>query len=302
MLLVELQLTERVSRMPIEDDPILAKRNLGNFLRKAREDAKLGREAASARAHIPDYTLLRVESAATTIKINDLRALLALYEVSNERWPELEQLAQTSRKTKSAWWYKYRKFVPDTFIEFLTYEGYAKTIRNFEPHLIPGLLQTPEYAEAITQTIVPKNQEAIVELRLERQRRFRELQEPAEAHFIIDEAVLHRFVGGAAIMRNQLQALLDMMEMHNLKIQIIPFEHGLYDRWFESYVLFEMASRELGIVLYLEDPHNDMISKESSKHTAPAEYLRAFKNVEALAARYDAGREIRRVMAGMASP
>jgi transcriptional regulator with XRE-family HTH domain len=290
--------------MPIDDDPTICKQKLAAFLLRTRLAVKLSREEAAARARVSTSQLIRFEGGKSTITINNLKPLLEVYKVDVERWPELEAWSEASRRRSTAqqWWHEYRAAVSAEFDDFLTYENWATTILNFEPHLVPGLLQTPAYAKAVTETIVPRDKvDNVVKLRLQRQTLFKQRSHLEEAAFILDENVLHRLVGNAAVMREQLHELIQAMKQPNVRIDVLPFSHGLYPRWFESYVVFRLPSQDPPYVLFLEDPHADMLIKQKPRNKKPEQYSKDFKKLQEIAAAYDPVETIRRLISEIPS-
>jgi transcriptional regulator with XRE-family HTH domain len=294
----------------MDQDPSLCKQKLATVLRDAREAAELSREDASSRAKMSLAQLTRIELASTTVRPLYLEKLLSVYGVDQDRWSELEELAEASR-TKAAppWWKRYEEVgaVSPEFGTLLKYESWATTILNFEPHLVPGLLQTPAYARAVAELLVePQQVEHTVALRLQRQQLFHEREQlREEAAFILDENVLHRVVGGAEVMREQLRALRDALQRPGIRLDVMPFAYGLYPRFFESYVVFEAPSQITPLMLFLEAPHADHLYRQNvkgkTKEHRPEEHLADFRRLQQIATGYDPAAIIERAISEMAS-
>ena len=277
-------------------DPTIHRRRLRNELRRAREAAdKSQREVATAM----DWSIskvIRIETSAVNISTNDLRALLNFYDVDPDRIETLVGVAKAAREAPK--WSLYRDVASPEYISFLGYESSAAIIRNFEPLLVPGLLQTEEYAREVLNVIeepikrgdnTPETKiDALVDLRMQRQELLSRDQ-PPELHFIMDEAVIRRMVGGPDLMRGQLRRLRELADAPNVTMRIVPFTYGIYERLRVPYVLFEFAEAEDEDVLYVENPLGELIIRENSpeerERVTPVNYLGFFWNIEQIAPR-----------------
>jgi transcriptional regulator with XRE-family HTH domain len=277
-------------------DPTIHRRRLRNELRRAREAAdKSQREVATAM----DWSIskvIRIETSAVNISTNDLRALLNFYDVGHDRIETLVGVAKAAREAPK--WSLYRDVATPEYISFLGYESSAAIIRNFEPLLVPGLLQTEEYAREVvdaieertlrTENTLETRVDALVDLRMQRQELLAR-ENPPELHFIIDEAVIRRLVGGPDIMRGQLRRMRELAEAPNITMRIVPFTYGIYQRLRVPYVLFEFADPEDEDVLFIENPLGDLIIRENSPEerdrVTPVNYLGFFWDIEQVAPR-----------------
>lgn len=270
-------------------DPTVRKRRLRNELRKARERAgKTQRDVAQA-MDWSSSKLIRIETGTVNISTNDLRALLNLYEVQADRIGELVELARAARETPR--WSIYKDVASTAYIAFLGYESSAGIIRNFEPMLMPGLLQTEEYARAVLEVIErdkpPQRIDALVDLRIQRQEILHRQPSDVQFHFIVDEAVLHRMIGGPDVMRHQLLHLREVAGYPNVSLRVVPFSTGMYRRLRVPYVLFEFPDDQDEDVLYLENPMGEYIIKEDDPEeqddVGPAHFLAVFWELEQIA-------------------
>jgi transcriptional regulator with XRE-family HTH domain len=235
--------------------------------------------------------LIRIESGAVNISTNDLRALLSHYGIGSARIDTLVDLARAARDVPR--WSIYKDVATPEYIAFLGYESWASIIRNFEPLLVPGLLQTEEYARTVINVLEahnPKKIDPLVDLRVQRQELL--VREPAPSlHFIMDEAVIRRVAGGRDVMRRQLRHLQRLAEYPNITIRIVPFEQGMYPRQRAPYVLFEFPDPEDGDVLYVENSQGEYIIRESSPEEedrdSPIHYVAVFWELEQIARRED---------------
>jgi len=267
------------------------RRRLRTELRKAREAANLTQKEVAPAMDWSLSKLIRIETGAVTISINDLKVLLQLYRVEDpERVNSLVNMARAAREP--AWWSVYREATSAEFLAFLGYESSASIIRNFEPLMVPGLLQTEEYARAtIVGILQPEERGTVlvdkrVELRMERQERITQRDEPPKLFFALDEAVIHRWVGGPDVMRRQLRRLKEALVDPNITIWIVPFSAGLYQRQRSAYLLFEFPADEDDDVLYLEAARDELVIRDDLQETA--DYLEAFWKIEQVALKNEA--------------
>lgn len=270
-------------------DPTVHRRRLRNELRKTREGAGKTQRDVAAAMDWSQSKLIRIETGAVNISTNDLRALLAHYEVDPARINTLVDLARAARDVPR--WNLYRDVASPEYIAFLGYESSASIIRNFEPLLVPGLLQTEEYAREVITAVEynnPQNIDALVDLRMQRQETLVR-QPPPDLHFIVDEAVIRRMVGGPDVTRRQLRHLREVVDYANITLRIVPFSAGMYPRLRVPYVLFEFPDPEDEDVLFLENPLGEVIVRENAPgekdKVDPVNYLGIFWQIEQIAPR-----------------
>jgi transcriptional regulator with XRE-family HTH domain len=272
-------------------DPTIYRRRLRNELRNAREAAGKTQRDVAAAMDWSQSKLIRIESGAVNISTNDLRALLGHYGIDSARVGTLVDVARAAREVPR--WSIYKDVASPEYIAFLGYESSASVIRCFEPLLVPGLLQTEEYARTVISLLFshdPQKVDPLVDLRVQRQELL--VREPAPSlHFIMDEAVIRRVAGGRDVMRRQLRHLQNLTEYPNVTIRIVPFEKGLYRRQRLPYWLFEFLDPEDGDILYVETPRGELFVRESSPEEedvdSPVRYLEVFWELEQIARRED---------------
>ncbi|MEE1939381.1 helix-turn-helix transcriptional regulator [Streptomyces sp. TRM 70361] len=265
--------------MPAQkQDPIFQRERLRDRLRKAREGANITqREVAEALDWSPSK-IIRIENGSVGVSITDLRALLSHYGVADpEQVQELTSMARAAKQPP--WWAPYRGVAKPEYLTYISYETSASVIRNFETNLVPGLLQTEEYAREVIGDADP----LLLDLRLERQDRLMNSEGP-EAFFILDETAVRRVVGNEKIMRHQLEKLLTANELPNVKIMVVPFTAGIYPQFRSPYVIFEFTDSSDELVAYLENPDGQVVFSEKNPGYAgpkkPSDYLDAFWTVE----------------------
>jgi transcriptional regulator with XRE-family HTH domain len=235
--------------------------------------------------------LIRIETGSHTISQNDLKALLGHYQITDSE--KVESLVEMAKHSKMASWLgAYRGIASDVFLAFLAHEDAAVTSYSFQPILVPGLLQTDEYATRVLQVTRgskdPERINGLAELRLARQDRVFGRGNEITLNYLLDESVVRRHVGGRDAMRRQVSHLISSCELENLSIRIIPFSAGVYRSIRVPYVVLEFSNPEDESVLYLEYPQGESLIKEdgpfddgagtesSTPPTVPPTYLQIF--------------------------
>jgi transcriptional regulator with XRE-family HTH domain len=236
------------------------RRRLGRELKKLRDQAGMTLQSASAELDCSISTLSRIETAHQTVNVHWVKSMLDLYDAP-ERWTELIELTRLAKKP--GWWRAYglgdRGYVP--------LEAAAVTVREYTLTLIPGLLQTADYARAVLRSgVVPLTDEQLerdVEVRLHRQRRLYTEDDPLQLTVVIDESVLHRPIGGRSVFHAQLDYLLIAAELDTVTLQVLPADVADRPGWDGTFTLLgfpELDEPDLAYVEYItgaahiEDP------------------------------------------------
>ena len=237
-----------------QSGPTVLRILLGGQLRRLREARHISRAEAGHAIRASDSKISRLELGRVAFKERDVSDLLTLYGVSDE--DERETLTSLGRQAnKPGWWHKYSDILPSWFELFIGLEAAAALIRTYEVQFVPGLLQTGDYAAAVTmlghaEVAVPEVARR-VELRMARQRRLTEPDAP-RIWAVVDEAVLRRPLGGPEVMRAQLEHLLEMAARPNVTLQIVPFERGGHAAAGGPFTILRFAEPDLADVVYLE--------------------------------------------------
>jgi transcriptional regulator with XRE-family HTH domain len=239
--------------------PAVQRRRLRTELRRGRENAELTQEQAAKALDWSLSKLIRIEAGRVGLSTTDLRALLDLYKVTDsEKIANLVSLAKGARER--SWWSAYRDKLPQRYLQYIQYEESASNIRSFEPLLVPGLLQTKDYASAIIKSPGIFSATAVgarIEARMIRQR-ILDQGDPPSMSFIMDEAVISRLVGEKTVAPDQLSRLIDLAGRPNITLQILPFSAGLYKGTMDTFVLLQFPDPEDSDVLFIES-RADMI-------------------------------------------
>jgi transcriptional regulator with XRE-family HTH domain len=228
-----------------------ARRELGNELRRLRGDRRAV-DVATALGW-SESKLSRIETAHTGITEDDLDRLLTAYGVRVEDRDRLRELSRRGRAR--AWWTPYRSSVPDPYDEYLTLEAEAVRISEWEAQVVPGLLQTTEYARAVIEVGAdvedPGTLQRRLALRMARQAVLTR-EPPPSMQIIVDEAVLHREVGGPDVLRRQLDRLVEDSLRPGLELLVLPFSAGAHAGQTESFMVLEFEAGSRAPVVHIE--------------------------------------------------
>jgi transcriptional regulator with XRE-family HTH domain len=234
--------------------PTVLRRLLGAQLRRLREDRRITLEDAGEVIRASGSKMSRLETGRVGFKDRDIADLLTFYEVTDEE--ERAALRDLARSASAhGWWHDYSDVLPAWFEAYVGLEEAATSIRAYEIQFVPGLLQTEDYARAVTllgHHGAPDTEiEQRVALRMARQAL---LAGPSPTHLwaVLDEAVLRRPAGRPGVMRRQLQHLLEAAERPNVTIQIVPFAAGLHAAAGGPFSILRFAERDLPDIVYLE--------------------------------------------------
>ena len=235
--------------------PTVLRMVLGTRLQDLRERAGLSYEQAGRALDVTHATIRRMEKAEVGLKIPYVEKLLTTYGITSPE--EIGGFLALAREAnRPGWWHSFRDVLPDWFSAFVSLEGEAAVIRAYEPHYVPGLLQTPDYAGAVLRAGMPHATsdeiERLVALRIERQSLLTREQDAPLLWVVVDETVLRRPIGGRAVMREQIGALIEATELSNVRLQVIPFSAGPHPAMYGPFHIFRFQLKELPDVAYSE--------------------------------------------------
>ncbi|MFD5103305.1 helix-turn-helix domain-containing protein [Streptomyces albidochromogenes] len=266
--------------------PAVRRRKLGDELRRLRDRAGLTSPQAARLVGWHQSKVSRIETGRSTVKPSDVTRLLDVYGVTDPRLRELVD-ALTGPAADAGgkhWWHAYRGLLPPQYRDLISLESQAGAARTLETTVVPGLLQTPDYARAVTRaalTGLPAAKvDALVEVRIARQEVLGAAR-PLELSAVLDEAVLRRPVGGQDTMKQQLQQLLEMGDLPHVRLQVLPFSSGAHIGLTGSFIIFSfpnMADLDVVVIdhltssLYLERKE-DLTAYDTAFHALQAQAL-----------------------------
>ena len=246
---------------------VIERRRLRADLRKARQDTGLTQDQVASEMDWSLSKIIRIETGSVSISRNDLMALLRLYNVTDD--DQVQRLVELARAARQpSWWSRYRGSVPPVFFQYLEYEAAASMIRHYESFLVPGLLQTQQYASTVISEyrgdFSSKTIQTRLEIRMSRQKLL-EQRDPPRLHFILDEAVIQRVIGDERIRAEQIKKLIDMAGKPTVTIEIVPFTAGLHRGLGENFVLLEFRDTAGDDVLYFENARDSLFSHDDTE-------------------------------------
>ena len=227
---------------------------VGTQLRRLREEKGITRDDAGYVIRASGSKISRLELGRVSFKERDIADLLSCYGVEDPE--QREALLALARDANSpGWWHDYDDVLPAWFQTYVGLEESATLIRTYEVQFIPGLLQTEDYARAVTASGRPDLRaddiERRVGLRLARQE-ILDRPDPPRVWAIIDEAALRRPIGGGEVMRAQIQHLLDEMAKAHMTIQVMPFRFGGHAAEGGAFSILRFPEPDLPDIVYVE--------------------------------------------------
>ncbi|MEV0430064.1 helix-turn-helix transcriptional regulator [Micromonospora sp. NPDC050495] len=234
--------------------PTVLRMLLGGQLRRLREGAGVTREAAGWEIRSSESKISRMELGRVGFKERDVADLLTLYGVTAEE--ERAALLALARDANSpGWWHRYGDVLPSWFQSYLGLEAAAALIRTYELQFVPGLLQTADYARAVIllghQGAPPEELERRVGLRMKRQELLHR-PDPPQLWAVLDEAALRRPIGGHAVMRAQLDALIEATAAAHIRLQVVPFDAGGHAAASGAFSILRFGDEDLPDIVYIE--------------------------------------------------
>ncbi|GAA2414195.1 helix-turn-helix transcriptional regulator [Actinomadura vinacea] len=230
----------------------------------------------------------RLETAYTLITVNDLNRLLDFYDITGEAAERYVKLAKAARER--GWWESHSGILPDKYSAFIGLEADAQKMRTYRVNIMDGLLQTQEYARAISEAaippLLPSEVDLVVQVRMQRQSRIRSF-EPLELHVVLDEGALRRRIGSADVMRRQLEYLLEVAALPNVRLQVFPFERGYSTS--QSFSVLDFQEPEYPAVIYISQMSGSLIIEDEAK---VFEYTHVFEHISSSALDEDGSREM----------
>ena len=245
---------DRTPIVPVVGGPTVLRILLGAQLRRLREARRITLEDAGKVIRASHSKISRLETGRVGFKDRDVSDLLTFYGVTDEE--EREALRALARRANTpGWWHDYSDVLPSWFEAYVGLEEVATQVRAYEVQFVPGLLQTEDYARAVTllghDDAMPSENERRVRLRMARQAVL-DKPDPPNVWAVVDEAVLRRAAGGPAVMEGQLKHLIEMAKRPNVTIQIMPFQAGGHSAAGGPFSILRFAEPDLPDVVYLE--------------------------------------------------
>lgn len=271
-------------------DPSALRFLIASDLRAMRERAGLTQSAAAEILECTQGKINHLETGRTGQKPREVATLLRAYGASAEHADRMAALAASV--DQKAWWAPYSEILPNWFQTFVGLEGLATGQFAYVSRVLPGQLQTADYAAALLVDhagVAPMDAPLFVRARMDRQRLTDEAQ-PLQFAAVIEQVVIERRVGGDAVMRRQLEHILRMMERDNVKVQVMPTAVAVHDGLDGDFLLLDFGQaqsigyfQQPGGAVFLQDPDHvaryvqaaDRLRKAALPATETAEFIRA---------------------------
>ncbi len=233
--------------------PTVRRMLAGSRLRRLRVEAGISRDAAGEAIRASEWKIHRLENGQVGFKERDVVDLLTFYGVTNPR-EVAAVVGMALEANDTGWWHQYGDVLPQWFRAYVDLEQAASMIRTYEGQFVPGLLQTDDYARSVMVRVLEETPEEIerrVEVRTARQAVLSR-PDPPRLWAVVDEAALRRPVGGAEIMRDQIERLIEAAGLPNVTLQVLRFGAGAHPAMVGAFSLLRFADIELPDVVYLE--------------------------------------------------
>ncbi|AWI29577.1 helix-turn-helix domain-containing protein [Streptomyces tirandamycinicus] len=259
-------------------NPTVRRRRLGQELRRLRELKGMTAEEVADRLLVSQSKISRLENGRRSISQRDVRDLCGVYEVEDHRVVDsLMQMAKDSRQ--QGWWHAFGDIPYSVYIGL---ETDAASLRVYESLIVPGLLQTRDYAHAVIEGMWPEATQSEIDkriqIRLKRQDRLTDPDNPLRFWAVIDEALLRRVVGNDRIMADQLKHLAELSMQPHVTLQVLPYSVGAHPGMYGKFVILEFQDAMDASVVYLEGVTSDLYLEKPNdvqSYTVMYEHLRA---------------------------
>ncbi len=266
--------------------PSIRLRRMAAQLRELRAESGMTQEDVSERTGIDRSTLYRLEGAQQRPQRSTLIQLLDLYRVEDPRRGELLTLLREAGQR--GWLQQYRSELPEVYSDYIGFEDEARSISNYQSLLIPGLLQTEDYARALIHGTWPHAPGGEVEnrvaARMERQALL-DREDPPRLWAIMDEAAVRRQVGGRQVMHAQLDRLRNAAVRPNITVQVIPFDAGSHPGMDGAFVVLDFPDPADQSIVYIESAAGSLFLEEDAQIRR---YILMFDHLRAAALRPEA--------------
>lgn len=265
--------------MAASPSPTVRRKRLGIELRRLREQAGLTCEDVGQRLECSGTRISRIETGRISIRPGDARELLEIYGVTGADADSLVQFAREARR--KGWWHTYGRVLPGWFEAYVGLETAAVRFRDFQPMVMPGLLQTEDYARAVLRAEPssgsPEDIDRQVALRMERQALLSRAS-PPDLWIVLSESILRTQVGGSALMRAQLRHLIEVAERSSVTLQVLPLSAMAQCQPVSPFTILEFAEAADPAVVYLEHLTGSLFldsEEEVGRYTVVFDHLRA---------------------------
>jgi transcriptional regulator with XRE-family HTH domain len=232
--------------LPEVRSPTVRRRELGALLRALRNEKSLTVAQVAERLLCSPSKVSRMETGHGIATPRDVRDLCDLYEVTDQA--ERDRMMTLARESKRrAWWQSYEL----SYATYVGLEAEAVVISAFQSSAVHGLLQTADYARAGDEGTMPRPSPERIEMQIQAKLTRQEIlvrEGPPRFAVVLDEAALHRMVGGYQVMAAQLARILDVSALPNVQVQVLPFDRGAHPALESNFTILELPDQAPGVV------------------------------------------------------
>lgn len=262
--------------------PLVARRRLGAELRKLRDAKRMKLETVAAELECSLSKISRLETGKGIPRYRDVRDILRVYDV-DENTELGKRLLGWARDGRAAtWWSAYSDVLPPKFDEYVELEWDASRIDAYEPHIVHGLLQTPDYAAGVLAAMLPARArdqiDRLVEVRMRRQVALGREDGRLALRCFLDESALYRVVVNEGVLRAQIEHIIDLVEEADIDVRVLPFRAGVFTNNLNSFSIVQVAG--VGELVHLETSEGTAILDDPG---ALARHQRALARIESAA-------------------
>ncbi|RZU50971.1 helix-turn-helix protein [Krasilnikovia cinnamomea] len=272
--------------------PTIRRRRLGAELRKYRESARVTIDVVADRLGCSPSKVSRIETGHTSATPRDVKDMLDIYGVEGAASEELVQIAREARQ--KGWWHPYSTVLVGAYVGL---EAAASSVRAYEQQVIPGLLQSEEYAAAMIQAARSGDTQMEINRRVHVRMARQSLliqDDPIDLWVVLDEAVLSRPVGGDEVMRDQLVRLVEVAKLPNVTLQVLPFAAGAHAGMDGTFAILDFPDDQDPAVVYAENATGGLFLEKSDELQ---KYGSIFDTIQATALTPEASTEMIEMLA-----
>lgn len=264
---------------------VMQQRRLRAELRQIRSTCGHTQKSVAEAMNWSTSKVIRIETGVTNVSTSDVMALLNFYGVSDQI--RAQELVAITRAKERMWWDSYRDYFSQQFLNFLDYESSAARVRQYMAVMVPGLLQIEDYIRAAISANgdPPECVEPGVRVRIRRQQLLAE-ENGRQAYFLIDEAALHRWIGGSDVLVRQLVRLNELARQPNISVRIVPYRVGMHPGLSNpSFTILDFFPQDEEPIVSIDDPQREVLN-QADKETH-GEFIRTFRALQDVAASED---------------
>jgi transcriptional regulator with XRE-family HTH domain len=236
------------------DEPALVRRQLGRHLRRLRLAAGKTHADAETAGMGHRSTLWRIEAGRAKVRPSTVRALCWLYDADEATSDALYAMARQAEQP--GWWEEFRDDLPGWFTLYVELETAARRISTYQPSVVDGLLQTPDYARAVFAAGYPPptadDVERQVTIRVQRQQQLLARPDPVRLSLVLCESVLQRAVGGPSVLAAQREQLRTLNQWENVDVRVLTFASGAHPAVRSQFTVLDLDGDADPDVVYLE--------------------------------------------------